>query len=240
LLISVGIGGGILLLVLGVLYLLVQHEPSFYHRVLPAEQVRKQNAGAFITESGHLWAVVTRQMPQSDSRWHATFTEAQINSFFEEHLKDSGIGGKMLPDNIRSPRVALEQDRVRLACRYGNGPFSTILSAEFRVWMAGKEPNVIVLELQGMHAGALPVAPQPFLEQLSDLIRGPNVDVTWYRHNGHPTAAIQFRGDKDRFGVVLRQLDVRPGVLTIVGRTLEGGAAISAAQGRPGLSPMGN
>ncbi len=105
--------------------------------------------------------------------------------------------------------------------------------------MAAKEPNVVVLELHGMQAGALPIAPQPFLEQLSEVVRGPNIDVTWFRYNGHPTAAIQFRGDKDRPSVVLRQVDVRPGVLTIVGRSLEG-AALSLPPVHLAAPPAGN
>jgi hypothetical protein len=238
LLVGAGIGVGLFLGIMLMLGLMVKHEPSFYHRVgLGPGSTRHQNSVAFVNE------VVNRvNRLTGEPKWQMIVTEAQINSFFEEDFIRLGLAEKLLPANLSGPRLSLEGDqRVRLGFRYGEGLFSTILSAEFKVWMAAKEPNVVVLELIGMQAGALPIAPQPFLEQLSEVVRGPNIDVTWYRHNGHPTAAIQFRGEQARPSVVLRHINVRPCVLTIVGRSLEPSApVVNGAPPRQVSAPAGN
>src|SRR5207247_5107671 len=125
--------------------------------------------------------------------WHGTFSEAQINSYFEEHFISSGFASRLLPDSVAAPRVVLEDDKIRLAFRYGTPPWSTIISIDFRVWLAPKERNVVVLELQSLHAGSLPVSAQSLLEQLSEALRKRNIEVTWYRHNGNPTAVLRFQ-----------------------------------------------
>src|SRR5262249_38998119 len=152
--------------------------------------------------------------------WQASFTEAQINSYFEEDFLTSRVAEKLLPEEVAAPRVAIEQDKIRLAFRYGTPPWSTIISIDFRVWLAPKERNVIVLELQSLHAGSLPISAQSLLEQLSEVVRKRNIDVMWYRHNGNPAAVLRFQSDQPRPTVQLRQLELRNGLLRLVGRSI--------------------
>jgi hypothetical protein len=49
--------------------------------------------------------------------------------------------------------------------------WSTVISISFRVWVAPKEANVVVLELQSLYAGALPISAQSLLDQLAELKR---------------------------------------------------------------------
>ena len=151
--------------------------------------------------------------------WRGSFTEADLNSFFAEGFISTGLAEKLLPEGASEPRVSLEQDRMRLGFRYGSPPWSTVVSITFRVWVAKGEPNVVVLELQSLHAGALPISAQSLLDQMTEALRQHNIQVTWYRHNGHPTAAIKFQSDQPRQSAQLQQVELKPGMLVITGRS---------------------
>jgi hypothetical protein len=212
---SVLLGLGILvLLAAGVtagLVLLLRHEPAFYRRhALPPGPERQQHCGAFKAEFSQLLDGVLNQ-PQPG--WYAEFSDTQINSYFEE----DGERTLKLPECIASPRIAIQADTVRLGFRYGRGWCSTIISIDMRVWLAPKEPNVIALELQALHAGALPVSAQSLLERISDAVRQRNLNVTWYRHNGNPVALLRFQIDQPKPTLHLQELQLRPGMILIRG-----------------------
>jgi len=217
----------------GTLALLMRHEPEFYRRraVAPG-QARNSQDKEF--KKGFTF-LLSRAYNGDD--FNVTFTEDQINSYFQESFITSKFAEKSLPQDISEPRVAIEPDRIRLAFRYGSAPWCSIISVDWRVWLAPKEPNVVALELQGLHAGSLPISAQSLLEQISDIARRMNIDVAWYRHDGNPVALLRFPNDT-RSGVQLHQLELSSGKLTLVGRALE--SAPHAANGRPGLAPHAN
>jgi isocitrate/isopropylmalate dehydrogenase len=74
----------------------------------------------------------------------------------------------------------------------------------------------VALELQSLHAGALPVAAHSLLERISEAARQNNVDVTWYRHEGHPVALLRFQADQDRPTVKLEHLYVDNAAMQLV------------------------
>jgi hypothetical protein len=210
--------GGLLLLLLGgtaaALVVLVRHEPSFYADVAVAPgKERTDLSRAFQAKFFTLLSAIKGSAP----KWAATFTQDQINSYFEEDFLRSGIARLSLPDDICAPRVKMEQDRIRLAFQYGRPPWNSIISIDFRVWLAPKEPNVIALELQGVHAGSLPISSQSLLEKVSEIARRQNIEVTWYRHNGNPVALLHFVSTKPRPTVVLQNLVLQDGALTLGG-----------------------
>jgi hypothetical protein len=225
------------LAVVGVLALLARQVPDFYERArVPPGTERKTQSTAFVNKLGRLLDRINAREPI----WGETFTEDQLNSFFEEDFLTSHVAEKLLPDGVTAPRVVIEQDCIRLAFRYGTPPWSTIISINFRAWLAPKERNVVVLELQSLHAGSLPISAQSLLEQLSEMLRKRNIDVTWYRHNGNPAAVLRFQSDyHSRPSVLLRQLELRNGMLTIVGRSLEAPDARPAGKNDcpPGAGP---
>ena len=229
---------GIVLLVVGgvgaALVLLVRHEPEFYRRgALPPGPARIEHNKAFMTECGHLISSIASREP----KWYATFTDAQINSYFDEEFLVSGTDKTFLPDGISAPRVAIEPDKIRLAFRYGQGTWSTIVSIDLRVWLAKKEPNVVALELQALHAGSLPISSQSLLEHINEGCQRKNIDVKWYRHNGNPVALLKFQSDGPRPTVQLSQLELRPGLLVIGGRSIALGVLTHALASRLGEAP---
>ena len=67
------------------------------------------------------------------------FTEQQINGYLNEGFVQSGLSDRILPEGISEPRVLLEPDKVRLAFRYGSGPWSTVVTLDFHVWLSRHE-----------------------------------------------------------------------------------------------------
>ena len=142
----------------------------------------------------------------------------------------------ILPEGITSPRLVLEADRLRLAFRYHIGRWSTVISVDMRVWLAAKVPNVIVLELQGMHAGSLPVSTQSLLDRLTDMADRNNIKVTWYRYKGSPVAVLQFQGEQPTTPVSLERLDLQPGTIQFQGHSEEQPTPVNTSGADPSRS----
>ena len=220
---SLLLGLVVILLVAGsasAVYFLARHEPEFYREAELREgnsNERAKLSGEFITQLNSF-----RQDVAFNTRWSAEFKEEWINSFFDDQFVPLGFAKQVLPEGISTPRVAIDKDQIRLAFRYHLGPFSTIISIKMRVWLAPKEPNVVALELRGLHAGSLPISAQSLLESVSETARQNNIEVTWYRHQGNPVALLRFQADQDRPTYHLEHLALDQGVLMIAGSSSEG------------------
>jgi hypothetical protein len=197
--------------------LLLQHQPDFYVRaaVTPGKE-RKQRSGQFIQEFFQFCQDV-----HNYQEWNARFEEDCINSYFEEQFVPSGLAERLLPEGISAPRIAFEPDKIRLAFRYGVGPVTTVMSIDLRMWLAPKEPNVVALELQGLHAGSLPVSAQSLLERVSETARQNNIEVTWYRFHGNPVALLRFQADQDHPTLRLERLVLHKGAVEIRGSSMD-------------------
>src|SRR5205823_9272130 len=152
------------------------------------------------------------------------------NSYLEEDLGRGELAESLARRGISAPRLAIDSDRIRLAFRYGNDWWSTVVSLHFRVWLVPKEINVVGLEVLAQRAGALPISAQFFLEQVVELARAKNIDVTLYRHNGNAVALMRFQSDRMRPTAQLRRLELRPGMIAI------GGAPLEVIQGGLGMA----
>jgi hypothetical protein len=212
---SLLIGLGVFLVVLGSavagLALLVRHVPGFYRRsAVPPGPARVLHSKAFVKECLDLTTSISCQ-----KKWTAVFTEAQINSYFEEHFIQHHQDQIFLRPGLSSPRVAIDPDQVRLAFRYGKGAWSTIVSISLRVWLPKKEANVVALELRGLHAGSLPITSQSLLDHISEICQSQSIDVKWHRYQGNPVALLRFPSNPSRPSVQLCQLELRHGMLVI-------------------------
>lgn len=220
-------GFGVVLFLAGVgtvLALLFLHEPAVYARSSqPEGEERKIQSGEFFAEFARLYQQI------HDPTWEATFSEKSINSYFEEGFIQSGVAKSVLPEGISAPRVAIEQDKFRLAFRYNLGPWNTIISIEMRMWLASNgEPNVIALELQSLHAGSLPIAAQSLLEQISETARQNGIKVIWYRYHGNPVALLKFQADEPHPTIQFLNLQLDTGRIVIHGRSIDAGAIQAA------------
>ena len=156
-----------------------------------------------------------------DRKWGGQFTEDQINSYLDETYCGPNQNYDRLPDNISQPRIAFMQDHVKLAFRYGHGLWSSVISVDLRVWLPANEPNVVALELEGFHAGALPISAQSLLEEIAEIGRKKRVEVNWYRYKGHPVALVRLQPDQPRPTFQLQALQLQDHALLIQGRSID-------------------
>ncbi|HEV3117039.1 MAG TPA: hypothetical protein VGY58_08310 [Gemmataceae bacterium] len=211
----------------GILYFLVRHEPDFYVRckVPPGEQ-RKDLSAAFISECANLFNDWYKNKP-----WEGRFKEDEINSYFAEDLVSKHSVESPFPEGVSEPRVCLEQGRIRLGFRYGKGWKSTVVSIDMRVWLIAKESNVVALEFEKIRAGLMPISAQSLLDRAADYAHQRDIEAMWYRHNGRPVLVLRFEADKNNPLFQIRELDPRPGLLRIAGRSSDGAAQVTG----PGL-----
>ena len=204
----------------------LRHEPAFYRTtaIEPGAE-RKALSNKFVVD----FAQVVLNVKGGEPHWQFAFSDAEINSFFQEDFVTSGEVEKLRNLGIREPRVAFEDDCIRLAFRYGSGLWSTIVSYDLRVWAVPKEPNVLAVEIRGRRLGALPVSAQALLDELAQLAGSQGIEVTRYRYKGNPVALIRFQPDLNHPTAQLKCLRVVAGALSI-GGSCSGTAHPTAAQ----------
>jgi hypothetical protein len=210
----------LLLLVSGlaaVLVVLVRQEPAWYTSVdVPHGSDRMEQFSQVLQAWNDLKFGIDNKR-----EWDGRFTDHQINSYLEEAYSGSGRDHDLLPDDISQPRIAFEPDHVRLAFRYGHGIWSSVVSIDLRAWLPASEPNVVALELEGFHAGALPISAQSLLEKIAEFGRKSGMEVSWYRTKGHPVALVRFQPDQPRPTFQMQALYLQEHALTIQGRSID-------------------
>jgi hypothetical protein len=224
----------------GVLALLLQHEPTFYQRChVPPSAERKELSDAFFRNAAQLWADVSKN--RDGGRWRHAFTEAQINSFFEEGFLRLSEADEIHRHGVSGPRVQLEDNKIRLAFRYNLGPFSTLVSYDLRVWLVPREPNTIAVQILARRLGALPISAQGLLSEVADVARRHNLnfETTLYRHEGHPVVLVRYQADGPRPVSSLHCLKLSSASLTIGGGSMDGepSSATTCPDGKCALTP---
>jgi hypothetical protein len=209
---------GLLLIGTTVFASLVLHEPDAYRQMpVPSGPERQNLSGEFYSS---VWHMMDSVRNPNDDQWGAILTTDQINSYFEEDFQRAKPF--RLPENIHSPRVQIEPGRLRLAFRYGQGFWSTVVTLDLNAWLVANEPNSVAVEVLGLHAGALPCSTQSLLERVADYARNWNLEVTWYRYNGHPVALLRFQSDQPNPAVMLQRLELQDGKILVAGRSSDG------------------
>src|SRR5262245_16343437 len=174
--VALGISGIVLGGTAGTLTAMIFHEPEFYRRAsVPAGAQRRLWSNEFHGQVNNLLNGMINYKV-----WGAQFTEQQINSYFdEEFLRQSAADKGFFPDGISAPRVSIEANRIRLAFRYGKKSWNPVVSLDLRVWLASGQPNVVVVEVQGMRVGSLSIGLQSVLERFSEAARRQDVEMNW-------------------------------------------------------------
>src|SRR5262249_51133317 len=217
LLISVGLVLGFVALVLAGLVAAVKRVPSFYTQAeMPEGLVREENSRQATARFFQIRSSLQRDEPS----WDLSLSGQQLNAYFQQDYYEHG-GDNNLPDRLSAPRVKFEDGRMRLGMRYGRGWLSTILSIEIKAWLIPGETNMMAMEIVSLKAGALPLSPATLLDDISEAVRRENVDITWYRNEGHPVAVMRFQADLTRPTMQFDRLELTDESMTIAGRSVD-------------------
>jgi hypothetical protein len=215
LLISLGLVLGFLVLVLVGLAAMVKREPSFYrHAELPAGEPRANLSREAVSQ----YTQILSALDEAD--WRVAFSSEQVNAFFQEDYHKLG-GDENLPDDCHAPRVKVEDGKMRVGIRYGSGLFSTVLSLEIKLWKVVGEVNTLAMEIVSLQAGSLPLSTGRLLDRLSEAARRENIEISWYRHDGHHVAIMRFQADLTRPTFQFDRIELKDGKLVVIGRSTD-------------------
>jgi hypothetical protein len=218
------------------LAVLARHVPSFYERTaVPPGDERKAFAREFYVRSNELFNKVG-----SDQPWEQQFTQEQLNGYFQSQDDTSEMATPLveIPDDVKDVHVAFENDLIRIGFRYGDADWSCVVSVEVRVWLlAPPRTNVIALELCDFRAGALPLGTRTLIDHITETARRQNIDVTWFRHAGHPVALLQLQANQARPTFQLRRLEVGLGTFVIASSPTREPSAPAPASAPPVPAP---
>ncbi len=206
---------GLALLVLLMLALgAIRHAPSFYLRESTgsAEQIELASA-AFLERAAALTGV-----DQHCGLWRTRFSEAELNGWlagdFERNLSSA------LPPGFHEPRIDLEPDGARLACRWGQGWLSTVCSVHFAAELTSA--NVLAVRLYGARAGAVPIPLGGILHAISQAAQSGGWQLRWQQHRGDPVAVLTIPGERrSRRSVWVQRLAIGDNELELAGQTEE-------------------
>jgi hypothetical protein len=247
-LITLCLGLGLLAALIVTPVLLLRWEPSDYAAAaVPPGEERTHDSHVCVEKiTGELISYASSSnLPDG---WGVEFTDRELNSYLQEDFIKQGLASHLLPRGLSDPRVIFEApDKVRLGFRYDFGGWKSVITIDVRLWLAKEEPNVICLEIDGFHAGAMPIAAQSLLEHVSDAARehgieadGGNIeatdrgiDVTWHRHNGRPTAVLRLTPNQPRSTLLLQGVTVGKGTITIRGKSVEATASLDPTRRFP-------
>lgn len=211
--VSVGLVSGFVALVIIALVVMAKREPHFYRQAhMPPSAQRTQLSSE--AQSSFLESL-SRDSLQVD------LTADQINAFFQEDFLTKLGGDENLPDGFHDPRVRFTDGSLRLGWRWGKGIFSTIVSVEVKFWVVHGKASTLAMEIVSVQAGSLPLSSGFVLDHITSAARRQNIDVSWYRHEGHPVAIMRFQSNQQRPTFQFDDIKLRDGALAITGRASE-------------------
>jgi hypothetical protein len=159
-----------------------------------------------IAETHNQWA--------QSSPWRLSLSDADVNDWLAAEI-DSGDTG-LLPPQVRRPRVAFEQDQLRIAYQEARWP-SPVISVDLDVRSAGCDE--LSISVAGAKAGLIPIPLAGILDQISAACRDWDLHLEWQQTGGRPTALIHLDGMKgpNKANIRLDALRLAPGRIEIQG-----------------------
>lgn len=188
--------------------------PEFYERALAVEPGQYAEQGDRLEEN----LLELRNDAREEGRWQAVFTDEQINGWLAADLPEKFP--RVLPKQLKDPRVAIEPDVARVAARYESRQLTTVISLAVDVHLTD-EPNVLAVRIHQVRAGLLPVPLADWLDRVSLAASKGGIPLRWTEQDGDPVALVTIplgHANADRI-LRLEQIELRDGELVLIGRT---------------------
>jgi hypothetical protein len=196
--------------------LLVSHEPDFYREALGRSvvpEVRQAETKRFVQTALQLVGEI-----QNDEEFVQEFSDEALNGWLAEELPEAPLD--WLPPELESLRVKFEDDAVLVGLRARWGRWSGVVNACVRVRVGGA--NQLVLEIQSLRAGLVPVPADEVLGKFVDRLNRAGWNIEW-KHTGEKDLLVvsldqkEFTRETSTGRAALESIDVRPGWLRVSG-----------------------
>lgn len=185
--------------------------PAFYQRTIEMPRARRQSeAKKFVAQGLQL-----RNDIVNEPKWEAAFSDEQVNAWLAEDLVT--YFADQVPQGVREPRVAFDNDQVSLGFELEEGPIHSV------VWIVARvnvpEENTVAITLEKVRAGMIPFSADRFLDRITEQARRQGLDIRWERDGDFPMAVIHYTPTAQRRDVVLERIQVRDGEIRLAGRS---------------------
>lgn len=194
----------------------LKHEPAFYLQADTATHPQRRKESRGFEQAFNRFVADVR----FERQWQTQWTDEQINCWLVEDFVSSNLH-HWLPEDVREPRVQFREDEICLGFRYGAEPWSAVVSLTLKVWLAPREPNVILVEVRQFRIGSMPLTIKLLQEEITQKIKDQSIKVHWYRHEGKPVAVVRLQADKREPTYHLESLQLAQGIMHIQGRSLD-------------------
>jgi len=198
-----------------VLYSATRHEPQFYRQALRVEPELQREAGDKLEQS----VLELHNSARTEGHWEAVFTEDQINGWLAADLPEKFP--HMLPKGTDQPRVSIDPQRIKIACRYQRGKVNTVISFDLSVNLTS-EPNTLAVRVSKVRAGALPVPLKRFLAPFTKAGADSDIALRWSQTDGDPVALVTVPHQHEDYAhreIYLETIEMRDGEIALAGRT---------------------
>ena len=164
-----------------VVYKSLQSVPDFYTTAIASRVPEPVQAVAELEEEVQELQTELEEVGQ----WNASFSIDQINTWLATELETKYA--KRLPEGVHQPRVAIEEDRLLVACQVESSKLRTVLSLELLPRLT-ENANELSIRVERIRAGALPISIGRFLKQIEKAALSSKIAMRWEKEDGKNVA----------------------------------------------------
>ena len=178
-----GVAFAVVLLLLLIAYSAASVKPGFYRRFESVSQAeRKKLNDEFKTQ-----VLTAYSQIQESNKWSLGFTDRQLNGWLS--VDGSSSMFRVLPKEIKSPRLAIRGDQIEIAAPFKYQSFSA--TAYISVAIQVPEPGVIAIRFRTARLGVYPFDKEQLVTMVKGELDQPDWELEQTNEGGDPV--LRFR-----------------------------------------------
>ncbi|MGL6225872.1 MAG: hypothetical protein ACRC10_04500 [Thermoguttaceae bacterium] len=201
----------LLILLVFVFYSAIQVKPAFYQTALEVEPESQITLSHTIVQ--RCQETVDR-ISTKDRDWELQLGQDEINAYLAVDLLKSYP--KLLPSEIKNPRIAIQNDNLELACEVETSGISGVLHLTLRPRFIN--PNQCLLQIRAAHLGVVSLSRSKVCDLLGNRVRLADVQMERTTDQGGPALLITFKVDANPdLALLLKQAEIVGDSLKVFG-----------------------
>jgi hypothetical protein len=155
--------------------------------------------------------------------WQADFTQDQINGWIASDVPQKFPDA--IPTNISKPRIALNENEVKIIFRFESTRFSGIVEASGDAFCT-ERLNEIAIRIHHLKSGLVSLPIAPWTDRISKMFEESRVPIQWTEDDGDMVALVQLPSnisdEKDQKRII-EAIEIKSGSASFRGVTLAPG-----------------
>ena len=209
-----------LLLSLGLcfVYYTSQKSPEFYAAAMKQEPAKAKVLGSQL-ETNVFNIYNSAVIPTA---WQGELSEEGINGWLASELPAKFP--EMLPENIKDPRISLEDNQLSIACRCSYKDLNGILVGNFDLFCTDK-PDQVAVKIKSVKMGIVPFPVTQFADEVTNVLHSSGYESSWTEMDGDPVLLIDVPKDhliiEDYYLIQVKSFDIKDKKILFTGETAE-------------------